>query len=50
VKPVGTSKYGAAGTGTPANAAPYAKFTGAGAKESVSVVALFSALLFAIVL
>ncbi|MDB5821275.1 MAG: putative glycosyl family protein [Rhizobacter sp.] len=50
VKPVVTAGHGAAGTGTPANAAPYAKFTGAGVKESVSVVALFSALLFAIIL
>jgi hypothetical protein len=40
----------AAGTGTPAYAAPYAKYTGAGAKESVSVIALFGALFFAIVL
>ena len=40
----------AAGTGTPASAAPYAKYTGAGGKESVSVIALFGALLFALAL
>ena len=48
VKPAVTSKYAAAGTGTPAYTAPYSKFTGAGGKESVSVVALFGALIFAI--
>lgn len=49
VKPAVTSNHNE-GTGTPASAASYAKFTGAGGKESVSVVALLGALFVAIAL
>lgn len=50
VKLAVTSKYTAGGTETPASTAPYTRFTGAGGKESVSVIALFGALLFTIAL